>query len=530
MTPRCVFAYLIALGIGIALAALTFPFDFLFPRAGLEWRPLGDTAQHIVAQRYLIADGWRWPPSFAANLDTENGGVNTAFADAIPVLALFLKAIRGFLPEGFHGVGLFYGIAWVLQPVAAVWALRAAGERRLLPAVGVALAAASMPAWMWRFGHAALTGHFVLLLGIGLYLNLLRQPSPRLWIGAACLQALALFIHPYLAVMTLALLFSVPLTLALRRERYLPAGFAAVACVGALAAVMAAFGYLGAGGGHGYGNYAMNLISPVWPAGSAFFGMPLTALVDATGFGGWEGYNWLGTGLLFGLGVAVLLQPAAAAGMVWRHAGLATAALVLTVIAVSHKVGLGEMLLLDLGRWPARQMGQFRSSGRFFWPVAYILLLGVMVLLARRWPMLCLMVGLIQFIDAQPVRQAVADSAARRAVWSVDAPRLRDELSQASRLTILPSWFCQGPQRAPETGDLILEALTLASERAVPASTMYVARHTRPPACRDAALAAAPLAPGELRLILPAAQAALAPLVPDAAARCAPVGSLLVCR
>ncbi len=134
--------------LGAALALLIFPADFLWPVAGLPVRPAGDAAQHAIAQRYLIADAWRWPPTLAANLNTQEGGLNTAFADSIPALALILKSIRGFLPEGFHGVGLFYGLAWTLQPVAAVWALRGAGERRWLPALGVALAAASTPAWI----------------------------------------------------------------------------------------------------------------------------------------------------------------------------------------------------------------------------------------------------------------------------------------------------------------------------------------------------------------------------------------------
>jgi hypothetical protein len=122
-----VIAYAAALLLGALLALWLFPGGFLVPAAGAPWRPVGDAAQHMVAQRYLIADAWRWPPTLAANLNTQEGGLNTAFADSIPALALALKALRGLLPEGFHGVGLFYGLAWLLQPVAAVWALRGAG-------------------------------------------------------------------------------------------------------------------------------------------------------------------------------------------------------------------------------------------------------------------------------------------------------------------------------------------------------------------------------------------------------------------
>jgi hypothetical protein len=490
---------------------------------------VGDAAQHMIAQRYLIADAWRWPPTLAANLNTQEGGLNTAFADSIPALALLLKAFRGLLPEGFHGVGLFYGLAWLAQPVAAVWALRGAGERRLLPAIGIALAAASTPAWIGRFGHAALCGHALLLLGLGFYLRLLRAPLRGLWIRAGALQVLALLVHPYLAAMTLALLGAVPATRLLRGEPFLRAGLAVAGAFASVVGVMAAFGYLGASGDGGYGRFAMNLLSPVWPAGSGILGIPWSPQLDATGHGGWEGYNWLGLGLLLALAVGVPGRPREAGRGLRQHAGLVLVLLALTALAVSHHVGFGARIVLDLGAAPG-PLEQFRASGRFFWPVAYALLLAAMLLLARIAPVLCVLAGLVQFADAAPLRAAIAAWAGQRAPWSVPAAELREAFAGARSLTLLPSWPCVDHAAGGETFAMLLETLALASERAVPASTMYVARWRSPPRCRDEALAAAPFAPGELRLILPAAQAALAPLVPDSAKRCTPLGTLLACR
>lgn len=503
--------------------------DFLFPAAGSAWRPVGDAAQHIVAQRYLIADAWRWPPTLAANLNTQEGGLNTAFADSIPALALALKAVRSVLPEGFHGVGLFYGLAWVMQPAAGVWALRSAGERRLLPALGVALAVASMPAWIGRFGHAALCGHFLLLIGLGLYLRLAKAPTYRLWLAAGAVQVGALLVHPYLAAMTLALLGAVPATRLLRGQPFIGAAIGVAVCFAAVVGVMAAFGYLGAAGNGGYGMFAMNLLSPVWPAGSGVLGLPWSPQLDATGHGGWEGYNWLGLGLLMGLAVGVLGRPRDAAVGLRRHLGLVLVLLALTALAVSHRVGFAQRIVLDLGEVP-EVLEQFRASGRFFWPVAYALLIGAMVLLARVAPVLCLAAGLLQFVDAAPLRAAISGWASARHPWTVEVSALRAELTRAERLTLLPSWPCVEKATGDATYATLLEVLALASERAVPASTMYVARWRTPPTCRDEELAAAPLTQGELRLILPAAQAALAPLVPDSATRCAPVGTLLACR
>lgn len=514
---------------------MLFPADFLFPVADPPWRPVGDAAQHIIAQRYLIADAWRWPPTLAANLDTQEGGLNTAFADSIPAMALALKAIRAWLPEGFHGIGLFYGVSWALQPVAAVWALRGAGERRLLPALAVALAALSMPAWIGRFGHAALSGHFLILAGLGLYFRLVAapdqdEPPHGLWIAAGGLQVLALLVHPYLAVMTLALLAAVPATRLLRGEPFVADGLRVTVCVLVVVVVMAGFGYLGAYGDGGYGTFAMNLLSPVWPAGSGIIGWPWSPQLDATGHGGWEGYNWLGLGLLAGLAVGILARPIDASESLWRsHAGLTLALLALTAIAVTHRIGFGTGLVLDLGEVPA-PLEQFRASGRFFWPVAYALLVGTIILLARIWPVLCIGFAIMQFVDAAPLRAAIAEWAGDRQPWSVEAPALRAALAESSSLTLLPSWPCIEKATGDATYALLLEVLALASERGVPASTMYAARWHTPPVCRDVALAEAPKAPGELRVILPSAQAALAPLVPGSDTRCAPLGTLLVCR
>jgi hypothetical protein len=517
--------------LGLVQALILFPATFLLPRAGMDWAPVGDAAQHAIAQRYFIADAWRWPLLLAANMNTPEG-VNIAFADGIPLLAIPLKMAAAWLPPGFHGIGLWYALATIAQPIAAVFALRSAGERRLVPALGIALAALAMPAWLARYGHAALTFHAALLLSLGLHLRLVARQGLALWAVTAAAMVLTLLIHPYLAAMALAVIAAVPATLLLRGERgWLAAGLGVAASVGAVATAMALLGYLGAAGDGGYGRYALNLLSPLWPYRSGLFGGGITREIDATGHGGWEGYAWLGAGLVAGLPLAVLLRPREALAMARRHAGLVLVMLGLTLLAVSHRVGLGETILLDLGTVPGF-LEQFRASGRFFWPVIYALLLGTAVLLARAGragPWLVLALGLVQVADAAPIRRDLAAWAAARPAWTLEAPVLRGMMAEAEALTLLPSWPCIPPA---ETATFIAahEALALASERGLPVSTMHVARWRTPPVCDDEARAAAPLSPGELRLILPAAVPALLPRVPDASARCQAVGQAVACR
>jgi hypothetical protein len=285
--------------------------------------------------------------------------------------------------------------------------------------------------------------------------------------------------------------------------------------VAAMAAVMAGFGYLGARGDPGFfGDFAMNLLSPAWPARSAL--APDLAEITASARSGWEGYNWLGAGLWLGLLGVLLLARREAAATVAAHPGLALAALGLTALAVSTRIGLGPVVIADLPA-PAA-LDQFRASGRFFWPVAALLLVATALLLARRAPWLVLLLGLVQFADAAPHRAALSAWAAREAPWSFDAPALRAEMARAERLTILPSWPCLAPEdwRMQER---VQEVLTLASETALPVNTMHVARWRGERRCSDATLP--PPAPGELRIRL---------TPPPTAERCEAAGALWLCR
>jgi hypothetical protein len=519
--------YLIAGTVGVATALSVFPLDFLLSSRVMAWRPTGDLAQHIVGQRYLLAEPWRWPPTLLLSLNTREGPLNAAMVDAIPALALLLKPFQPLFEPGFQGVTAFYFLCWTLQPIAAVWALRSAGEKRLLPTIGIALASVSMPILTMRFGHAALCGHFLILVAIGLYVRIMRHDSARDWFGIIALQPLAVLVHPYLALMTLAFLAALPLSFLLRGDGFPRAAALAASGPALVLLVLWAFEYLGTQGGSGFGLYAMNLLSPFWPAGSWLFGIPSTRLAGAIGGdGGWEGYNWLGTGLLLGLVIVILWRARDLLAMVRRHAALTAVLIGLAVFSLSQRVGFGSTIVLDLGPVPSF-LEQFRSTGRFFWPVAYVLLIVTFLMAARISAVLALGLGVLQFLDTTPLRQNLAAGLARPATWTVDVDALRREIAQSQAVTLVPPFTCANSR---ETNELLAELKTLASERAVPLSTTFVARWRHPPRCDEEAEAAAPLRPGELRVFLPEKRDRLAALLPELERDCRIIDKLLICR
>lgn len=486
----------------------------------------GDEALNVIGQRYYLADSWHWPPLMAKNLIPPEG-VNVAFMDAIPLLLVPLKVVRGILPTGFHIVFLWLGICWLLQPIAAVFALRSAGERRFLPGVAVAVLSISVPTLLYRFGHAALCSHFLILIALGLYFQIVNREHRKPLVQALLLIIAALFIHPYLMYMVIAVLLAAPVTLLVRRDRrWIPVAIAlvgAVALTGVLALLM---GYGRALPLCGLGYYSMNLFSPVYPFGSSLlkgFEKP----INATGGQG-EGYQYLGLGvLLLVLVVEFCLGYREKLRVIARHSGIVIVCLVLTLLALSNKVYAGHHLIFSV-KAPGI-LEQFRATGRFFWPVTYLLIIGGTVLLVRYLPRraaiaIMALVTLLQFAETQDMRRWMRHTILTPDTWVLDTGHLRPLLAKHTELSIWPKFNCGANHLAPP----FLQLGQLASEVALPVDTMYVGRLTAPVDCK------VPTSPivvpaGELLVFLPESPPAMELLVEDWQSICRKIGVLVAC-
>src|SRR5271167_1476986 len=314
-------AYALALVLGVGITLYMIPLHAIFATDSLAQPVAGDVALNVIGQRYFIADSWRWQVLVAKPLVTPDG-TNIAFTDSIPLVAIPMKLFRHFLPPRFHSIFLWLALCWVAQPVAAVFALRSTGERRLVPSLAVALIAVSMPTLLYRFGHSSMCSHFLFLIALGLYFRITRSAQFGLIVVANVLMMVALLVNPYMMYMVIAVLAAAPLTLLIRGDRswVRVAGglIAGVAITGSIALIL---GYGRALPMPGFGYYSMNLLSPFYPWGSAFF-PGLVAPIDATG-GQYEGYQYLG------IGVLILLWFAAfgtgfrgATTLIRRHGGL----------------------------------------------------------------------------------------------------------------------------------------------------------------------------------------------------------------
>ena len=373
LPPRteAMIAYALAGLFGAVLVGPIFPLGALDGTMTLTHPLAGDIAQHIVGQRYFLADSWGWPP-LVTRLIEPPLGVNIALTDSIPLAALAGRLFARWLPHGGHLIYAWAALCFGVQPAAGVLALRAAGVRGVVVTVAGGVVAGCMPALIYRFGHSALCAHFTLLLALALYFRMVAVPRLWLLLPGTALMAGALLIHPYLMAMVAVILAAAPLSLLIQGRLGQAFGLACcyLAGLAVLAGVAALGGYFGADPAPGFGYYSLNLAAPFVPALSSLFGD--TRVTDATG-GQYEGFSYLGLGLM-------LLALVAAAGLRRRlarrwlagHAGLLAVTLAACVYAVSDTVYAGQHLLFHLPIFPAF-LQQFRASGRFVWIGLYVL-------------------------------------------------------------------------------------------------------------------------------------------------------------
>jgi hypothetical protein len=517
--------YLLALAAGIAFAVSLLSLHAIWPSDPLHVALVGDPAVSALGQRYFIAEPWGWPLLHASRLEAP-GGVNIAMTDSIPLAALVLKLLRSTLPPGLFASASWVALVWSLQPVAAVYALRSAGERRFVPTAAIVVLSLSMPTFLIRYGHMALCTHAAILAALGLYLRLVAAPArPTSWLFAGTLAVLCLLVHPYILAMVMGVLGAVPITLALRRSpqwRLAASAYATIIVIVGLAAIL--FDYGGTTPAPGFGTFSMNLLGPFLPSRSGLF--PDLA-PDATGWQSFEGFQYLGAGLLLLLAVAIVQGIRGRSRLAWqRHAGLLLVLAAMTVFALSDKMYVGHHRFLHIRFVPA-VAEQFRATGRFFWPVAYVVLLAGVLVAARSLSRtaaaaLLALAVMLQVADTAPLRNGLWTAGHAGTAWQIDTAKLGPIFAAHDHLTLWPTFGCGGFVEDNPT----MQVLLLASQTTMVTNTMFSARTHEAAVCDASTVLEKPLEPGELRVVTHMAERML---VPDFERDCRVSGTLMLC-
>ena len=481
----------LAAAVGVSWAASLFDWSFVLGEDAF-WRfPKGtithsqyDMAQVVTAYFYYMQSNWHLPLFYVSTLGAP-AGTNIIFTDAVPVVALAGKLIHSTTGTMPNLLGAYLFLCFALPGVMMTLVLIAAEIPYALAATVGAIFANAMPALLYRWGHIALESHFLLIGALALYLFSLKKSAWRrlatswiAWLALAYLTDINLFVM--VGTVWLCSIIQRRLNLLTTTREALGIG---VLTVAAVTSVIVLGGQFGSGGGmpfdSGYGKFSMNLLSPFVPQKSGL--LPgIGGIIDATG-GQYEGFNYLGLGLLLATLVVLPSEVGWLRRNVQRHAALFVALVLMMAFAISNRVFVGHRQLFEVPMpHLLRVLGIFRSSGRFFWLVGYAQIAVVVVLAFRRArPLIALCVtaaAFLQVYDVQPLRaQLIASVAAERDPNKFDPDQVAQLISGARRVEVVPSFQCSSNENQWQAN---MELMLAAARANVPINSVYNSRES----------------------------------------------------
>jgi len=480
----------LAAAVGAIWAASFFDWSFVtgqhafweFPKGTVPGSQM-DMATALVGYLYYVQSPWQLPLFYVSALGTPIG-VNVIFTGAMPIVALIGKLIRSLTGTTTNPYGAYLFLCFSLPGVMMTLVLIAAKIRYALAAILAAIFANTMPALLWRWGHMNYEAHFLLIGALALYLFSLQTRAWRGlaadWIGYLILVYLTdIYLFAMVGTVWLCAIIQRRLNRRATTREVLGTGALTVALV----SIVIAISQFGAGIGlpfDTYGHHSMNLLSPFAPQYSGL--LSGHGVIDATG-GQYEGFNYLGLGLLLASLLVLPFEVSWFRRNLKRHIALFVAFAALTAFAISHRVFAGHWLLLEvpMPNYVNRVFGIFRSSGRFFWPIAYAQMAIVIVLSFRHArPLFAVCVAgaaIIQLFDVQPLReQIIASIADGPGAYELDPGQVAHLIAGARHLEVVPSFQCMDGQTPDKQERANMELMLAAARANIHTNSVYLGR------------------------------------------------------
>ncbi|MDT3428092.1 hypothetical protein J2Z22_003682 [Paenibacillus forsythiae] len=361
----------------------------------------GDPAQHFLGWHFFRNNPWAFPPGIISSLNTPIG-TSITYTDSIPLFAFFFKIFNLLLPEIFQYLGIWILLCYILQGIFGLLLMKRMTQNLAVQLLGTMFFIMS-PIMLWRaYGHEGLMGHWIILWVLLLYKS---QYKHLHWLS---LVLVSLLVHPYLFIMVY-IFFVVKLLemVVIRTINYKSLIFYFTTSLLLIAFTLWIIGYfyIGSSGvSDGFGFYSMNINSLFNPQGWSQYLIKDQPYATP---GQYEGFNYLGSGIIFLLICSLYITINNSRDTNNKgNFGLIVIIIIFTFIALSNVITFSNKILLTipLPDIILKLCGIVRASGRFFWPVYYLIIIfclsSIIRNTKRRSVVLLLIISLsIQFAD-----------------------------------------------------------------------------------------------------------------------------------
>lgn len=345
----------------------------------------GDLSQHYMGWRFFRASQWNFPFGLMDGVIYPQK-VSVMYMDSIPIFAIIFKLLSPILPTTFQYFGIWGMLSFMLQGGLSILIIRKFTSSYIICIISELFFVFS-PIMMQRmFAHTALAGHWIILLTIYIYINESYTSSLKknilVWSLLACLSVT---VHMYFFPMVMIMIVCHLLRDYLKNKNIFRTIIIFVSPI--ISAFILLF-FLGAFYGNsgmsdgGLGVFSANINSLFNPQGYSKYLMNLPTATDGQG----EGFSYLGLGIISAIIVVIYLKTEdlfkckkeEIIGYIKNNSTsvlLIIATIVFFVLALSPTISLNKYILFTIP-YPSKLvkiLSIFRSSGRFMWPILYII-------------------------------------------------------------------------------------------------------------------------------------------------------------
>ncbi|MDO5138177.1 MAG: DUF6311 domain-containing protein [Oscillospiraceae bacterium] len=389
------------------------PTNLEYVRGGYVER---DIIQHYAGWRFYRSSPVTFPLGIAEGMNAPEGA-SVVYSDSIPIFALIFKALDPLLPADFQYFGIFVLISYILQGGSAAILLALFIKNSFAVLAGT-LPFIFSPILMERaFRHTSLTAHYLILLALYCYFSHYMKKGKHydLWIVLSVLTPL---IHTYFLPMIYAIFLAEVIDCGNIKEKV----SSLLHLIGCLFLSVLSLYLVGAfksgssGTSYGYGYFSMNINSIFNPSSISGIHWSLILPMLPQGYGTYEGFNYWGLGMLiafFLISIHLLISFKKSKPLHYakEHPALLAVCIILTLFAVSTTVIANNTAFIQfsLPQKIYELCSIFRSSGRMFWLVTYLVYLFCIVYLAHHFSekhigtLLILLLVMIQLADMSSV-------------------------------------------------------------------------------------------------------------------------------
>jgi len=440
-----------------------------------------DITQYIAGFNYYFISEWHFPLLAFDSLNYP-GGTRATFVDAIPLYALILKLILPHSLYPFNPFGYWVAFCFVMQGIGSWLIAKELRINCIFTTITLAAILSAFPALLFRLGHISLMSHWIILFSLALYFEAKRISKLQI-IKISILLFVSFYINIYLFVMASAIYFASALLIIRNDFSLKKIGAALLPFVLVLTSTLLFLFPLPPGGGtgdSGFGFYSMNLLSPFY--GGTIFDLQLPMMFGQK----YEGFNYLGLGTIIALSITLFVNKNIHKS-IKSNFSLFVVLCILFLYSLSGDIYFSNALVAKL-YYPHvtdTLTAQFRASGRFFWPVGYVLsIYGIYKIYKlpsfKTRYILLLIVFSIQYVDLVNQFSLFKERSSRQALEQINYKVWEEDIknNDIKNIYFYPKFRCGGdPMKT------LLPIMNLSSKLNINLNTGYIARYM--PSCDD---------------------------------------------